>query len=334
MKTLRFAFAGFRHAHVMDVYEGAQASETIEIVACSENDASTRSALEREQKVALTHTNCLTMLDEVACDVVVVGDVYGARGALTLEALKRGKHVLSDKPVCTRMEELDAIEKQLEDRNTVLGCQFDMRDRGMFIKLRELIRSNALGEVHAVTIGGQHPLLPDTRPGWYFEQGAHGGTINDIGIHAMDLLPWMTGLAITDVVAARSWNALARDTPYMHDAGQFVLRMHNGCGVMADVSYLMPGPMGYTMEHYWRVSVWGSEGMAETSMNSETVSLWRLGDQHCENIPKAPDNKRGYLQAFIDEVQGKPQQHGVTTADVLAATRMALSAQSMGENQR
>jgi len=30
-----------------------------------------------------------------------------------------------------------------------------------------------------------------TRPAWYFEPGMHGGTLNDIAIHALDFIPWV-----------------------------------------------------------------------------------------------------------------------------------------------
>ena len=56
-------------------------------------------------------------------------------------------------------------------------------------KLREIILSGELGEVASIHIDGQHPLNPSVRPGWYFEPGKHGGTINDIGIHAFDFVP-------------------------------------------------------------------------------------------------------------------------------------------------
>ena len=34
----------------------------------------------------------------------------------------------------------------------------------------------------------QHPLLYGTRAKWYFEEGKHGGSINDIGVHAVTLV--------------------------------------------------------------------------------------------------------------------------------------------------
>lgn len=321
---LRVSFAGFRHAHIFDLYKGVQESTSMEIVACGEEHAETREALAKDNVVKITHTNLMDMLDHVECDVVAIGDYYGRRGSLIIECLKRGKHVIADKPVCTHLSELEEIERLTSIKKLSLGCQLDMRDKGLFIKVRELVLNGTIGEIHAITIGGQHPLMPATRPGWYFEEGKHGGSINDIGIHAFDLIPWLTGLSFDSIIAARSWNALAKDFPHMRDAGQFMLRLSNGCGVMGDVSYLMPGAMGYSMEQYWRMTLWGSKGIIETSAPSDHVLLATTADQRKEQITPSPNVSRGYLVNFEQEIHGCSSTTALRTQDIIAASRMAL----------
>ncbi len=325
--SLRIAFAGFRHGHIMDVHSGALAMG-MDIVACCEEDPATRDDLAKGGVVAVTHHDMLDMLDHVECDVVAVGDYYGRRGALIIEALERGKHVISDKPICTRLDELEQIERLTRDKGLSLGCQLDMRDKGQFITMRELITSGVVGEVHAITFGGQHPLLPESRPHWYFEEGRHGGTINDIGIHAFDMIPWLTGLAWDSIIAARSWNALTREFPYMRDAGQFMLRLSNGAGVVGDVSYLMPGAMGYSMPQYWRMTVWGAKGILETSMAMNGVEVALTDGQSRDLVAPAASVKFGYLSAFAGEVRGNPSPGALSTSDVMAASRWALKVEA------
>ena len=48
---------------------------------------------------------------------------------------------------------------------------------------------------------------------WYFEEGKHGGTINDIAIHGIDLLRFITGKEFTKVNFAKTWNAFADKEP-------------------------------------------------------------------------------------------------------------------------
>ncbi len=97
------------------------------------------------------------------------------------------------------------------------------------------------------------PLILGKRPAWYFEPGKHGGTLNDIGVHAIDLIPWMTGRSIVEVTAARAWNARVPQFPAFQDAGQMMLKLDNGGSVMGDVSYLNPdAASNYTpRSQYW-----------------------------------------------------------------------------------
>jgi predicted dehydrogenase len=327
---MKLAFVGFRHGHIFDLYKRATSTEGIEVVAASEEDVAAREKVTADGSAKITHADYRKMLDEVPCDAVAVGDYYSIRGARTLEALRRGKHVLTDKPPCTRLEELDQIEGLLREKKLKLGCMFDSRDLAPFLGLRALIREGRIGEVQAVVIGGQHPLLRGTRPGWYFEDGKHGGTINDIAIHIFDLIPWMTGLDFAALQAARCWSASG--TP-MNDAAQFMLSLSNGAGLMAEVSYFMPNSMGYTLPHYWRTTVFGTKGMVETSATSTAVLGAFDGLKQPDTLPLPPANPGGYLRAFLADVAGKPLPDAVDTAGVLRAARLALTVQKAADDR-
>src|SRR5581483_4595745 len=132
---------------------------------------------------------------------------------------------------------------------------------------------------HTIHVTAQHPLLLDKRPAWYFEPGKHGGTINDIAIHATDLIPWLTGRKLVEVVAARAWNARLPQFPHFQDAAQFMLKLDNSGGVMADVSYLAPDGINYKAPQYWRVTCHGSDGLIEAKYMSPTIQLARRADQ-------------------------------------------------------
>ena len=193
MQKIRIAFAGFRHGHIGDVYRRLQNRPDAEIVAACEEDAATRAALAAEGRFAITHESFEAMLSDVPCDAIAVGDYYGRRGRLLIRALESGRHVLSDKPICTRLEELDRIAALAGDGKRSVGCQLDLRDYPACRAARAAIQAGEIGEVHAVSFNGQHALAYGTRPGWYFEPGKHGGTINDIAIHAVNAVPRITG---------------------------------------------------------------------------------------------------------------------------------------------
>jgi len=86
-------------------------------------------------------------------------DYYAKRGEILIEALERGKHVLSDKPICTTLRELDRIEQLARENGwSSVVCWISGTARTMH-GLRQAIRAGEIGEVLAVTFNGQHPLM-------------------------------------------------------------------------------------------------------------------------------------------------------------------------------
>ena len=329
--SLRMAFVGFRHGHIMGLYARAQESDEIEIVGACEEDGATRDSLASAGTVKVTHTDIDAMLDEVECDVVAICDYYAKRGAIAVKALERGRHVIADKPLCTRLEERDRIEELAAAGGLKVGCMLDLRDIGQYIGARELILGGEIGEVHAVSFGGQHPLSLGRRPAWYFEPGKHGGTINDIGVHAFDYIPWATGLRFSVVNAARCWNAFAADYPHFSGAAQMMLTMDNGCGVLGDVSYFAPDNIEYTFPFAWRMTFWGRKGVIELSCSAQKITLAAAGATELKLVDPPPGNPGGYLASYLADLAGSPTENGLTTDSVLEAARVALTVQQAGD---
>lgn len=323
---------GFRHGHVMDILRRTTDMPELELAAVCEEDPATREELTAAKSISFDFADYSKMLDSVDCDAIAVGDYYGKRGQIIIEALNRGKHVISDKPICTDLTELETITQLARGNGRVVSAMLDMRDAAPAVAMRELIRGGSIGEIHAIFFGGQHPLNPDTRPSWYFEPGKHGGTINDIAVHAFDFIPWMTGLQFATVNAARNWNAVVADYPHFKDAAQVMLTMSNGCGVLGDVSYLMPSSYGYDHPCYWRVTVWGRDGVIETSEGARMLHISINGETEVRRQPLPEGRPGGYLRAFVDEVNGRRDAGSeLCSADVLRASRQALIAQKAAD---
>jgi len=329
---LKLAFVGFRHGHILSLYELARTADDIEITGACEEDEVTREQVRAAGTVAITHEDYPRMLAEVDCDAVAVGDAFGLRGRREIAALSQGKHVISDKPLCTRLAEVDQIEELARSRGLKVGCMLTMRDAGWMRAMRNLILEGAIGEIHAITFGGQHPLLLGSRSAWFFEPDMHGGTINDIGIHAIDAIPWMTGLEFARLEAARCWNAFAPETPHFHDGAQMMLTLDNGCGVLGDVSYFAPDRAGYSLPQYWRTTVWGRHGILEAASGSQDLCLVRDRDQEAQHLALPSGEKGGYLRTFRADIEGEELAAGeLNTAAVLSSARLALRLQEAAD---
>jgi predicted dehydrogenase len=269
----------------------------------------------------------------VPADAVAVGDYYGKRGRILIAALEQGKHVIGDKPLCTGPAEMESIEKLAGARRLAVGCQLDQRNGPVALAARAAILAGEIGEVHAVSFNGQHPLMYGSRPAWYFEPGKHGGTITDIAIHAVNTIPWITGLRFAAVNSARNWNARLKDVPHFKDAAQMMLTLDNGAGVLGDVSYLMPDSFGYGHPLYWRYFVWGSEGMLDLNSTGGSVTLYRNGEKTPRVLPLPAAQGGQYLEAFLNEIKGAPRPGDLSTREVLDSSRTTLAIQRAADEQ-
>ncbi|MBQ4518054.1 MAG: Gfo/Idh/MocA family oxidoreductase [Clostridia bacterium] len=300
----RLGIAGFRHGHIYSLYDTAQKNERIETVAFWEENAEAALGAEKSRNIVFTHNSYQDMLKDPDIDIIGIGNYYGARGSMAIEALKAGKHVIADKPLCTSLEELDEIKKISEEKGLSVGLMLDLRHHKNVLAAKKVIADGTLGEIHNIQFGGQHPLLYGERPSWYFEKGKHGGVINDIAIHGVDLISYLTGYYVDKIIGARTWNAYATEESDFKDCGQFMLSLSNGAGVIADISYSVPNSIGFNIPYYWEFKIWGSHGMLAFSANADGVKLYLDGEKEVLNIP-AIEPKDNYLDAFLDEIEGK-----------------------------
>jgi predicted dehydrogenase len=331
--AIRFAFVGFRHPHVFDMYDRCRQHPSVSIVAACEEDEKARASLVENKRVEITHASFREMLVQVECDVVAVGDYYARRAGLILTALAAGRHVITDKPPCIRVEEFHRIEQTARQQQRIVGCMLDMRDLPVFLGLKEAIRQGRIGSVQAISFEGQHPLLYGRRPMWYFDPGSHGGVFNDIAIHALDFIPWATGSSFEAVVAARCWNATVPQHPHFQQCGQAMLTLQGGAGVVCDVSYLTPDSFSYQFPHYWRFVFWGSDGVLEAGVNSSRVTLYRNGDTAPQHLPLPAGRPGAYLDAFLQELQGDRSELHLSSRESLRAARLALELQRAADER-
>ena len=326
---MNIAFAGLRHDHISVL--AAQARQNPEFTLCGwwEEDETARIAA-----TASFPENAYESYEKLLADekvqAVAIGDYYGIRGQRVIQALKAGKHVICDKPVCTSLAELDEIEKLLNETGLRLGCMLDLRYEPSLHHLAKLVAEGTLGEIKTAAFTGQHPLNWGVRPGWYFEEGKHGGVFNDIAIHGVDAIGWLTSQKWTKTLYARQWNAFANLAPQFKDCAQCISELAGGANVMADVSYAAPSPKGFVAPAYWRFTLWGTNGFAECRYGDSAVTLLLTGDQKPYTV-EAPPVTDNCLSDFLRDIHGESTPFD--TFSVLESSRAALELQHFADQK-
>lgn len=321
---MNIAFAGLRHSHIFVLYAMAKENPLYRITGSFEEDPESK-AQAQAQGIECNYPTYDALLADPEVEVVALGGCYGDRGGMAIQALEAGKHVIADKPLCTDLAELDKIEQLAKEKNLTVSCMFTMRFDKRIRALKALFESGALGQINNVCFGGQHPLQYGRRPMWYFEEGKHGGVINDIAIHGIDALAYALDLHTDKILAARTWNKFAAEQPNFKESGQIMLTATNGAGILADVSYAIPDGVEFALPYYWQFYIWGTKGVIRFSLNDEKAYYYLAGEKEpIELEEKAVETD--YLTDFHQFLSGQ----GATVLpmeDVFRATRATLEIQ-------
>lgn len=324
---MRILFYGFRHTHLNSLYKKVAESEHTKIVACIEPDGEARAKAEKTLGATFSDESYEDWLKR-DFDVVAIGNAYGDRGEAIIKALQAGKHVIADKPICTDMEQLNKIRKLSREKNLKIACMLDLRYVPQSVKAREIIMSGRLGEVRNVSFNGQHYIDYANRPHWYFEDGLHGGTINDLAIHGVDLVRMITGLEFDRTYAARTWNAYAFKNENFKDCATFMASLENGAGVLADVSYSAPS-QAFSMPSYWEFRFWCDRGMLQLAYNDDRLTLFEDGEPETLRI-ECDKTSETYLTEFIAEIENDSRD---MTENILRSTESALEIQEAADRE-
>ena len=340
---MRVAFAGLRHGHIYTLYEMMKEHEAFEVLGAFEEDGQARSVAEGKG-LSCHYESLEELLSDEKVDVVALGGCYGDHGPVTIKALMAGKHVIADKPLCTSLEELDEIERLAKENNKVVSCMYAMRFESRINAVKNLVQSGALGEINNVYVGGQHPLMYGRRPMWYFEEGKHGGTINDIAIHGIDALSYMLGLKVGTINAVRCWNKYATEEPDFKDSAQFMLTADNGAGILGDVSYAIPDGIEFGLPYYWQFYIWGTKGTlrfsnTETMLSvdtgdnddDDTITYYEQGKKEAQYL-QLEEPETDYLSDFL-RVVDRESDVILSMQEVFDSARVTLRVQQAGNQE-
>lgn len=258
-QPLRIGVAGLKHGHVLHVLKLAMKDPRVSVVALADDDEQNRKEGERVFGKPVRHTNHRELLESEKLDAVVVGEEFGRRGEAAITALKAGKHVFSDKPLCTRIEELKTIAALAAEKRLEVHVDFSLRH--FWARAATPLQQGEVGEIVGCTFAGPHGLNYARRPKWYFEPGRHGGVINDLMGHGVDFVHWITRRRFAEVLSATRACIGLPQHPAFETYGDTSFRLEGGASVFGRVDYLVPTGHSTT----WTCGVVGTKGDATLS---------------------------------------------------------------------
>ena len=171
---LRFAAVGIDHGHIFDHVRGLRAAGA----ECVGFDPQTTdpAVLDgfRTQFPDIPEASRERLLDDTSIDVICTAAIPRDRGPIAIEAMKRGKDVMVDKPGCVSLAQLDDIRRTVQETGRIFSVCFSERlCVPAAVLAGKLVGDGAIGDV-VQTVGlGPHRINRPARPVVVLRAGGH-----------------------------------------------------------------------------------------------------------------------------------------------------------------
>jgi predicted dehydrogenase len=140
---------------------------------------------------ARTHATYEALLDDPEVDAIYIPLPNHDHVEWTLKALDAGKHVLTEKPIALRAEEIDALIAARDRTGKLAAEAFMVTHHPQWLRARELVRGGAIGRLRQVQSGFSFFLLDPSNIRNDASRG--GGALRDIGVYPTVSTRFVTG---------------------------------------------------------------------------------------------------------------------------------------------
>ena len=169
-----------------------------------------------------TTTDIESLLNDSSNNVIVIATQHDSHAKFVIEALKAGKNIFVEKPLCINFDELLEIETEYsklskDENQPILMVGFNRRFAPQIQKIKSLLENVAAPKSFIMTVNaGQVPV-----ESWMHDRKIGGGRIIGEACHFIDLLRYLSGNPI------KSWSCLKMDAS-TNDTVNITLKFEDG----------------------------------------------------------------------------------------------------------
>ena len=217
--------------------------------------------------VARAYASPGELIEDRDIDAVHICTINRLHSELSAEALRAGKHVISEKPLATDSQSTEMLaglaDEAAQSGQLAVVC-FNYRHYALIQKLRAMLATGEYGDMHFVHGSYlQDWLLYDTDWNWRLDPDDNGASraVADIGSHWLDLVQYVTGQRVSEVFADLAMHHRIRQRPRVEgktfdnerpmdpapvqvsseDFGTVIIRFASGARGTLVVSQVSPG---------------------------------------------------------------------------------------------
>jgi predicted dehydrogenase len=277
------------------------------------------------------------LLEDDSLDVVSVAVPTFLHEPITVAALERGLHVLSEKPMARSVEEAARMVEAARAARRVLDVAFNHRQRGDIQTLKRIVDAGRLGDLYYAKAWWMRRTGIPTLGSWFTNaEQAGGGPLLDIGVHVLDYSLFLLGQPTVTAVSASTYDLLGSagfgsdpddnktgatgaQTFDVEDLATVFMRLGNGGTLLVEASWAAHRTAG----DEFGITLFGTEGGAELRVHDmEPIGTLRIftdeaGVAAATTLSPPPGTGHEAVVAqFLDKVRDGAQEDGAGAAEL------------------
>lgn len=277
---------GGRGAFIGAVHRiAARLDDQYELVAgCFSSDAERAAASAADLGVARSYDNFTEMAAREArrkdgIEAVAIVTPNHMHAPVALQFLKRGIHVICDKPLTHHLTEAKKLAKAAQASGVIFALTHNYTGYPMIREAKELVQSGVLGDIRLVQVEYAQDWLAEPieqtgqkQADWRTDpaRSGAGGATGDIGTHAFNLANFVSGLTLDSLSADLQSFVQGRR---VDDNAHVMLRYQGGARGMLWCSQVAAG-----LENGLRLRIFGTKaGLSWEQENPNYLNVTPLG---------------------------------------------------------
>lgn len=241
-------------------------------------DIDTKAMTEKTLKFGLDsvhpYSDYRKMLEKESPELVAVATESGKHARIALDCIQAGCNVIIEKPIALSLSDADEIIREAKKKGVKVCVSHQNRFNKSIQKIREALEKERFGQMFYGTAhvrwcrDRQYYSCAKWRGTW--EQD--GGALMNQCIHNIDLLRWMLGDEIEEVVGIT--DRMNHDYIEAEDLGMALIRFRNGAyGIIEGTTNLYPKNLEETLY------LFGEKGTVKAGGQSvNRIETWRFSD--------------------------------------------------------
>ena len=253
---------------------------------------------------------------EDGIEAVVIVTPNNLHIPIAKEFMKRGIHVICDKPLSANYKEIGPFSRLMKKTDLIFAITYNYSGYPMIRLAREKVYNGEIGKIRSIQIeyaqDWLQKKLEDTghkQAVWRMDslQAGDGGCLSDIGTHALHLVCFVTGLKPSLILADLNHFVEGRS---LADNANILFRFSSGASGMLWLSQVATGN-----KNGLRLRIFGSKAGIEWTQEEPNLLKFScygkptciLGKEELWSFPSfkkltrtPPGHPEGYIEAFAN----------------------------------